>query len=114
MIRPFLKVTEKRKSTGRRRGKSTIPTDTSEKLAIGARKSVKPAKIAQVTRKIEESSSEDEGLWKASESSDDDFDMNQEIFANDLERRLTSDKVEENGDDDEWRCSVSNNFRLQK
>jgi hypothetical protein len=30
-IRPFL--TEKRKSTGRRREKSTIPTDTSEKLA---------------------------------------------------------------------------------
>jgi hypothetical protein len=48
MIRPFLKVTEKRKSTGRRRGKSTIPT--SEKLTIEARKSVKPAKIAKVTR----------------------------------------------------------------
>jgi hypothetical protein len=47
MIRPFLKVTEKRKSTGRRREKSTIPTDTSEKLAIEARKSVKPAKIAK-------------------------------------------------------------------
>lgn len=113
MLKPFPKVTVKRKSTGRKRGKSTILTDTPEKIALEIRKQpkLKPTKsnIEKARRKVVESSTDDEEEWNASVGSDDD-DIADDVATIEWEKQFELDELKV-GDYILIRCSGDKFFQ---
>ena len=84
MIRPFPRIIEKRKANNRRRGKSTILTDTPEKLEIERRKTEKCKRDAGKNKKLKRklvasSSDEDNTCVILNDESDEDYDISEEI-----------------------------------